>query len=140
MGDLDMYQQMIFVNLAVADVDTSKKFFTELGYTINPQFSTDDCACVVISDTIVAMMLSKQRYADFTKKQIADSTKTSEVLLCLSAESREKVDEFVDNAIAAGGSASGETQDHGFMYGRAFDDPDGHSWEIMWMDPAAVQG
>ncbi|MCX4979359.1 MULTISPECIES: VOC family protein [unclassified Streptomyces] len=135
-----MYQQMIFVNLAVNDVDTSKKFFTEIGYTINPQFSTDDCACVVISDTIVAMMLSKQRYADFTKKQIADSTKTSEVLLCLSAESREKVDELVDGAIAAGGSASGETQDHGFMYGRAFDDPDGHTWEVMWMDPAAVQG
>ncbi|MFI6337282.1 VOC family protein [Streptomyces sp. NPDC050535] len=135
-----MYQQMIFVNLAVADVDTSRKFFTELGYTINPQFSTEDCACVVISDTIVAMMLSKQRYADFTKKQIADSTKTSEVLLCLSAESREKVDELVDNAIAAGGSAAGETQDHGFMYGRAFDDPDGHTWEVMWMDPAAVQG
>ncbi|MFD3933304.1 VOC family protein [Streptomyces sp. NPDC058614] len=135
-----MYQQMIFVNLAVNDVDTSKKFFTEIGYTINPQFSTDDCACVVISDTIVAMMLSKQRYADFTKKEIADATKTSEVLLCLSAESREKVDELVDNAIAAGGSASGETQDHGFMYGRAFDDPDGHTWEVMWMDPAAVQG
>ncbi|MFJ4833164.1 VOC family protein [Streptomyces sp. NPDC088747] len=135
-----MYQQMIFVNLAVTDVDTSRKFFTELGYTINPQFSTDDCACVVISDTIVAMMLSKQRYSDFTKKEIADATKTSEVLLCLSAESREKVDELVDNAIAAGGSATGETQDHGFMYGRAFDDPDGHTWEIMWMDPAAVQG
>ncbi|WP_405923824.1 VOC family protein [Streptomyces sp. NBC_00035] len=135
-----MYQQMIFVNLAVNDVETSKKFFTGLGYTINPQFSTDDCACVVISDTIVAMMLSKQRYADFTKKEIADSTKTSEVLLCLSSESREKVDELVDGAIAAGGSASGETQDHGFMYGRAFDDPDGHTWEVMWMDPAAVQG
>ncbi|PBC60950.1 glyoxalase [Streptomyces sp. Tue6028] len=135
-----MYQQMIFVNLPVADVDTSKKFFTELGYTINPQFTTDDCACVVISDTIVAMMLSRQRYADFTKKQIADATKTSEVLLCLSAESREKVDELVDGAIAAGGSAGGETQDHGFMYGRAFDDPDGHTWEVMWMDPAAVQG
>ncbi|MEU9208425.1 VOC family protein [Streptomyces sp. NPDC048415] len=135
-----MYQQMIFVNLPVADVDTSKKFFTELGYTINPQFTTDDCACVVISDTIIAMMLSKQRYADFTKKQIADSSKTSEVLLCLSAESREKVDELVDKALAAGGSTSGETQDHGFMYGRAFDDPDGHTWEVMWMDPAAVQG
>ncbi|GGN76536.1 glyoxalase [Streptomyces albiflavescens] len=135
-----MYQQMIFVNLPVADVDTSKKFFTELGYTINPQFTTDDCACVVISDTIIAMMLSKQRYADFTKKQIADSTKTSEVLLCLSAESREKVDELVDGAIAAGGTATGETQDHGFMYGRAFDDPDGHTWEVMWMDPTAVQG
>jgi len=135
-----MYQQMIFVNLPVADVDTSKKFFTELGYSINPQFTTDDCACVVISDTIIAMMLSKQRYADFTKKQIADSTKTSEVLLCLSAESREKVDELVDGALAAGGTATGETQDHGFMYGRAFDDPDGHTWEVMWMDPAAVQG
>ena len=135
-----MYQQMIFVNLATDDVEASKKFFTGLGYSINPQFSTDDCACVVISDTIVAMLLSKQRYADFTKKEIADSTRTSEVLICLSAESREKVDELVDGAIAAGGSASGETQDHGFMYGRAFDDLDGHTWEVMWMDPAAVQG
>ncbi|MGW1895807.1 VOC family protein [Streptomyces sp. NPDC002004] len=135
-----MYQQMIFVNLAVNDIDASKKFFTELGYTLNPQFTTDDCACVVISDTIIAMLLTKERYRDFTKKEIADSTKTSEVLLCLSAESREKVDELVDAAVAAGGSATGETQDMGFMYGRAFDDPDGHTWEIMWMDPAAVQG
>jgi predicted lactoylglutathione lyase len=135
-----MYQQMIFVNLAVNDVDASKKFFTELGYTINPQFTTDDSACVVISDTIVAMMLSKQRYADFTKKEIADATTTSEVLLCLSAESRAKVDELVEKAAAAGGTANSDVQDHGFMYGRSFDDPDGHSWEIMWMDPAAVQG
>ncbi|MER7676236.1 VOC family protein [Streptomyces sp. NPDC096934] len=135
-----MYQQMIFVNLAVNDVDASKKFFTELGYTINPQFSTEDCACVVISDTIVAMLLSKQRYADFTKKEIADSARTSEVLLCLSAESREKVDELCDKALAAGGSGTREAQDHGYMYGRSFDDPDGHTWEVMWMDPAAVQG
>ncbi|MFG3588440.1 VOC family protein [Streptomyces sp. NPDC047990] len=135
-----MYQQMIFVNLAVNDVDASKKFFTELGYTINPQFSTEDCACVVISDTIVAMLLSKQRYADFTKKEIADSARTSEVLLCLSAESREKVDELCDKALAAGGSGTREAQDHGYMYGRSFDDPDGHTWEVIWMDPAAVQG
>ncbi|MET8287297.1 VOC family protein [Streptomyces sp. NPDC048448] len=135
-----MYQQMIFVNLAVNDVDASKKFFTELGYTINPQFSTDDCACVVISDTIVAMLLSKQRYADFTKKEIADSARTSEVLLCLSAESREKVDELCDKALSVGGSGTREAQDHGYMYGRSFDDPDGHTWEVMWMDPAAVQG
>jgi uncharacterized protein len=134
-----MYQQMIFVNLAVNNVDVAQKFFTELGYTINPQFTTDDCACVVISDTIIAMLLGKQRYADFTQKEIADSTRTSEVLLCLSAESRAKVDELVDKAIAAGGTATGETQDHGFMYGRAFDDPDGHTWEVMWMDPAAAQ-
>ncbi|WP_112469756.1 VOC family protein [Streptomyces triticisoli] len=135
-----MYQQMIFVNLATNDVAASKKFFTDLGYTINPQFSTDDCACVVISDTIIAMLLGKQRYADFTKKEIADSTKTSEVLICLSAQSREKVDELVEKAVAAGGTATGETQDHGHMYGRAFDDLDGHTWEVMWMDPAAVQG
>ncbi|MGW2696941.1 VOC family protein [Streptomyces sp. NPDC001296] len=135
-----MYQQMIFVNLPVVDVEASKKFFTELGYPINPQFTTDDCACVVISDTIIAMMLSKQRYADFTKKAIADATRTSEVLLCLSAESREKVDELVDRALAVGGSVGGETQDHGFMYGRSFDDLDGHTWEVVWMDPAAVQG
>ncbi|MFF2999315.1 VOC family protein [Streptomyces sp. NPDC057950] len=133
-----MYQQMIFVNLAVNDVDASKKFFTELGYTINPQFSTDDCACVVISDTIVAMLLSKQRYADFTKKEIADPVRTSEVLLCLSAESRQKVDELCDKALSAGGSGTREAQDHGYMYGRSFDDPDGHTWEVMWMDPAAV--
>ncbi|MEV0736342.1 VOC family protein [Streptomyces sp. NBC_01622] len=135
-----MYQQMIFVNLAVNDVDASRKFFTELGYSINPQFSTDECACVVISDTIIAMLLSKQRYSDFTKKEIADSTRTSEVLLCLSAESREKVDELVDKAFAAGATGSTDAIDQGFMYGRSFDDPDGHSWEVVWMDPAAVQG
>ncbi|MFF6998107.1 VOC family protein [Streptomyces sp. NPDC008313] len=135
-----MYQQMIFVNLATNDVDASRKFFTELGYSINPQFSTDDCTCVVISDTIIAMLMSRQRYSDFTKKPIADSTATSEVLLCLSAESREKVDELVDRAIAAGGTATGEPQDHGHMYGRAFDDLDGHTWEVAWMDPAAIEG
>ncbi|MEV6050707.1 VOC family protein [Streptomyces sp. NPDC052107] len=135
-----MYQQMIFVNLATNDVEASKNFFTELGYTINPQFSTDDCACVVISDTIIAMLLSKQRYADFTKKEIADSSKTSEVLICLSAESREKVDELVGKAVAAGGTANPDVQDQGFMYGRSFDDLDGHSWEVVWMDPAAIEG
>ncbi|GHH86570.1 glyoxalase [Streptomyces sulfonofaciens] len=135
-----MYQQMIFVNLPVADLGVTKKFFTELGYTLNEQFTTDDCACVMISDTIVAMMLAKERYRDFTHKEIADATSTSEVLLCLSSPSREKVDELVDRAIALGGTASGRTQDMGFMYGRAFDDPDGHTWEVMWMDPAAVEG
>ncbi|MCP9206651.1 VOC family protein [Streptomyces sp. NEAU-Y11] len=135
-----MYQQMIFVNLATNDLETSKKFFTELGYAINPQFTTDECACVVISDSIVAMLLTRQRYQDFTSKEIADSTTTSEVLLCLSAESRAKVDELVDKALAVGGSPAGEPQDHGFMYGRSFQDPDGHTWEVAWMDPAAIQG
>ncbi|MFI1763419.1 VOC family protein [Streptomyces sp. NPDC020800] len=135
-----MYQQMIFVNLVTNDVAATKQFFTELGYGINPQFSTDECACVVISDTIVAMLMTPQHYSQFTDKEIVDPAKSSEVLLCLSAESRAKVDELVDRAIAAGGTAHGEPQDHGFMYGRAFDDLDGHTWEVMWMDPAAVQG
>ncbi|GGQ87410.1 VOC family protein [Streptomyces asoensis] len=134
------YQQMIFVNLPVNDLDASKKFFTELGYTINPQFSDDNAASVVISDTIVAMLLTKPFYSTFTKKEIADASKTSEVLIALSAPSREKVDELVDRALALGGSPSGETQDMGFMYGRSFDDLDGHTWEVVWMDPSAVQG
>ncbi|MER6747518.1 VOC family protein [Streptomyces fungicidicus] len=135
-----MYQQMIFVNLPVNDLDATKRFFTELGYTINPQFSDETAASVVISDTIIAMMLTREKYAQFTKKEIVDATKSSEVLIALSAESREKVDELVEKAVAAGGTISGETQDHGFMYGRAFDDLDGHTWEVTWMDPAAVQG
>ncbi|MFF8034323.1 VOC family protein [Streptomyces sp. NPDC016626] len=135
-----MYQQMIFVNLPVNDLDASKKFFTELGYSINAQFSDETAASVEISDTIVAMLLTRPKYAEFTKKEIVDASRSSEVLLALSAESREKVDELVERAVAAGGSVTGETQDHGFMYGRAFDDLDGHTWEVVWMDPAAVEG
>jgi predicted lactoylglutathione lyase len=135
-----MYQQMIFVNLATTDLDTSKRFFTELGYTINAQFSDDSTASIPLSDTIVVMLHTPAKYRQFTQKDIVDSRKHSEVLLALSAESREKVDELVEKAVAAGGSVTGETQDHGFMYGRAFDDVDGHTWEVVWMDPAAVQG
>ncbi|MDX3520921.1 VOC family protein [Streptomyces scabiei] len=135
-----MYQQMIFINLPVNDLDASKKFFTELGYTLNPQFSDENAASVVISDTIVAMLLTKPFYSSFTKKEIADATRTSEVMLCLSAESREKVDELVDKAVAAGGTASEKVQEMDFMYGRAFDDLDGHTWEVVWMDPAAIGG
>ncbi|MBH5132276.1 VOC family protein [Streptomyces sp. NPDC030592] len=135
-----MYQQMIFVNLATNDLDVSKKFFTGLGWELNAQFSDDSTASFPVSDTIVVMAHTPQKYLQFTKKGIADSTKTSEVLIALSAESREKVDELVEKAVAAGGSVTGETQDHGFMYGRAFDDPDGHTFEVVWMDPAAVQG
>src|SRR5690606_20134757 len=108
-----MYQQMIFVNLPVNDLAASKKVFTELGYSINPRFSDESTASVVISDTIVAMLLNRQKYAEFTKKEIADATRSSEVLIALSAESREKVDELVDKALAAGGSVAGDTQDLG---------------------------
>ncbi|MCX2923918.1 VOC family protein [Streptomyces sp. NEAU-W12] len=135
-----MTQQMIFVNLATNDLDASKEFFTALGYEINEQFSDENTASVVIGEAVVAMLHTRQRYAEFTKKEIADSTKTSEVLLALSSESREKVDELVERALAAGGSVSRETQDEGFMYGRAFDDLDGHTWEVVWMDPSVLEG
>ncbi|AWT45780.1 MULTISPECIES: VOC family protein [Streptomyces] len=134
-----MYQQMIFVNLPVSDLDAAKKFFTGLGYSINPQFSDENAASVVISDTIVAMLLTKPFYATFTDKEIADATKSSEVLIALSAESREKVDELVDRALSLGGTSTGKTQDLGFMYGRSFDDLDGHTWEVIWMDPSAIE-
>ncbi|MGW0492655.1 VOC family protein [Streptomyces olivaceus] len=135
-----MYQQMIFLNLATNDLCAAKRFFTGLGWELNAQFSDDGTASFPVSDAIVVMVHTPQKYREFTKKEIADSAKSSEVLIALSAESREKVDELVEKAVAAGGSVTGETQDHGFMYGRAFDDPDGHTFEIVWMDPAAVQG
>ncbi|MBZ6140316.1 VOC family protein [Streptomyces olivaceus] len=135
-----MYQQMIFLNLATNDLGAAKRFFTGLGWELNAQFSDDGTASFPVSDAIVVMVHTPQKYREFTKKEIADSAKSSEVLIALSAESREKVDELVEKAVAAGGSVTGETQDHGFMYGRTFDDPDGHTFEVVWMDPAAVQG
>ncbi|ROQ69060.1 hypothetical protein EDD93_3550 [Streptomyces sp. 840.1] len=131
--------QMIFVNLPVKDLETTKGFFGKLGFSFNPQFSDDNTACLVISDTIFAMLISEPRFKEFTKKEIADSSKTTEVLLALSAESREKVDELADAALAAGGSPANEPQDLGFMYGRSFQDPDHHIWEVVWMDPSAVE-
>jgi predicted lactoylglutathione lyase len=133
------YQQMIFVNLAVTDLDASKKFFTELGYTINQQFTDETASSIVISDTIILMVMTREKYSGFTKKQLVDPTTSSEVLICLSAESREKVDELVERAVAAGGTETGEKQDHGFMYGRAFDDLDGHTFEVAWMDPSIIE-
>lgn len=132
--------QMIFVNLPVKDLETTKGFFGKLGFGFNPQFSDETTACLVISDTIFAMLISEPRFKDFTKKEIADSEKSTEVILCLSAESRAKVDELADAALAAGGFPANEPMDEGFMYGRSFQDPDHHIWEVMWMDPAAVEG
>ncbi|MFJ9340644.1 VOC family protein [Streptomyces sp. NPDC101733] len=135
-----MTATMIFVNLPVKDLEATKAFWGKQGYSFNAQFSDENCASMPISDTIVAMFLTEARYKDFTHKAIADATTTSEVLICLSAESRVKVDEWVDGAVAAGATEPRAAQDHGVMYGRAFDDLDGHTWEIMWMDPAMVQG
>jgi len=129
----------IFVNLPIKDLDKSKAFFEAIGYTINPQFTNEQAASVVISDTIYAMLLTEPFYQTFTSKQIADARTTSEALLALGVESREAVDTLVDKALAAGATEPREAQDHGFMYSRAFDDLDGHGWEVVWMDPATVE-
>ena len=128
----------IFVNLPVTDLEKSKDFYTKLGFTINPQFSDDTAACVVISENIYVMILTHPKFKSFIPKEIADSTKTTEVITALSFDSREKVDEVYNNALQAGGSEAGATQDHGFMYSRSFNDPDGHIWEPFWMDMNAV--
>ncbi|EDY44303.1 VOC family protein [Streptomyces sp. SPB074] len=135
------YQQMIFVNLVVNDLDRAKKFFTDLGFRLNEQFTDEQTASVVISDTIVTMLHTRERFAQFTPegKSPADAGATTEVLLALSARSREEVDMLADRALASGGSPAREAEDHGFMYGRSFADPDGHVWEVVWMDPAQVQ-
>ncbi|KAB8167843.1 glyoxalase [Streptomyces sp. 3MP-14] len=131
---------MIFVNLPVKDLERSKEFFTKLGYSFNPQFSDENAACLVISETIYSMLLTEEFFKTFTKKQLADTGTHQEALIGLSADSREAVDELADRALAAGGTAAGDPVDMDGMYGRSFYDLDGHHWEVMWMDPAAVQG
>jgi predicted lactoylglutathione lyase len=128
----------IFVNLPVKDLQRSIKFFTQLGYSFNPQFTDETATCMIVTDDIFVMLLTEEKFKQFTPKAICDATKTSEVLVGLSCESRAKVDDMVRTAVAAGGSTYNEPQDHGFMYGHGFQDPDGHIWEVFYMDPSAV--
>jgi uncharacterized protein len=129
----------IFVNLPVKDLARAKTFFGTLGFRFNPQFTDDTAACMVISDDIYAMLLTHAKFKEFTRKEIVDATKATEVLTCLSRDSRTAVDELVQAALAAGATETRDPMDYGFMYGRSFDDLDGHIWEIVWMDPAHVQ-
>ena len=131
--------KMIFVNLPVRDLAASTPFYVALGGTVNPQFSGEHSSCVMLSDTIGVMLLTYDHYRQFTQRPIGDARRESQTLLALSAESRDAVDATLERAAAAGGSADpNPKQDHGFMYGRSVEDPDGYVWEIMWMDPAAL--
>jgi predicted lactoylglutathione lyase len=131
--------RMIFVNLPVADLARSTAFYEAVGAEKNPQFSDDTASCMVFSETIHAMLLTHDKYRQFTSKPIADAHEASAVIICLSADSRDDVDAMIASAGGAGGVADpSPTQDHGFMYGRSFEDPDGHHWEVMWMDMAAA--
>ena len=131
--------KQIFVNLAVKDLNKSKAFFEALGYTFNPQFTNESGACMVIADgSIYAMLLTEPFFKTFIDKPIVQAKEATEVLVCLSCESREEVDDLVAKAIAAGGRAPRPPQDHGFMYGHAFEDLDGHIWELVWMAPQSA--
>ena len=132
--------QMIFINLPVTDLAKSKAFYEAVGAVNNPAFTDDTAACMVVEEgSIHVMLLTHEKWATFTSKAIPDAHSSAQVLLCVSADSREAVDGQVDKAVAAGGKADPTpTQDFGFMYGRSFEDPDGHIWEVMWMDPAAI--
>lgn len=127
----------LFVNLAVKDLKTSVDFFTRLGFEFNKQFTGDKATCMIVNDDACVMLLTEAYFATFTKKSICDTKTTTETLLCLSADSRDDVDALVKKALAAGGQPANDPTDHGVMYGWSFQDPDGHTWEVMWMDPSA---
>jgi len=131
--------RLIFVNVPVRDLPASMRFFGELGFGFDQRFSDDSAACIVVSDQAYVMLLSEPRFADFTTKPVADARQSTEAILAVSAESREAVDAFADTALGAGATPANEPIDYGFMYGRSFDDLDGHLWEVMWMSPEAVE-
>jgi uncharacterized protein len=129
----------IFVNLPVKDLSRTVEFFNRLGFTFNPQFTDENATCMIINDNIFVMLLVEKFFKTFTKKEICDTTKNTEVIIALSTESREKVDEMMQNVFEAGGKESREPQDHGWMYGRSFQDINGHLWEIIYMDEKALK-
>jgi len=128
----------IFVNLPVKDLNRSVAFFTRLGFKFNLQFTNDNATCMVVSEDIFVMLLVEEFFKTFTKKEIADATKSTEAIICLSADSREKVDEMINKAIEAGATTPNEKQDQEFMYGHGFQDLDGHLWELVYMEPGAI--
>jgi uncharacterized protein len=129
----------IFVNLAVADLERSVAFFSELGFSFDPQFTDETATCMIVSDEAFVMLLHETKFSDFTKKHLADSRVQIEAIIAVSAQSRDEVDELAEKALAAGGSpAIDPIEMDGFMYSRSFHDPDGHHWELVWMDPNAT--
>lgn len=129
----------LFVNLSTRDLPRAKAFFAKLGFTFNPQFTDDNAACMIISEEAFVMLLGEPYFKGFTSRQICDTSTHSEALFALSCESRAEVDQLVKIALESGGAPAQKPIDHGFMYGWSFYDPDGHHWEVVWMEPAHVQ-
>ncbi len=131
--------RMLFVNLPVRDVEAARAFFTSLDFAFDQKFTGESCACLVLNDQAYVMLLSEDRFADFTTRPTVDARAATEAIFCLSAGDRDGVDALADAALAAGGTQATPAIDHGFMYGRSFHDLDGHHWEVMWMSPEAVE-
>ena len=131
--------RMLFVNLPVVDVERSKAFFTNVGFSFNPLMTDDTAACMLVGEQAFIMLLSREKFAEFSKLPIADPTTHALALYCFSASSRDEVDAVSAAALAAGGTEVDDAEDFGFMYSRSFFDLDGHGWQVMWMDPAAAE-
>jgi predicted lactoylglutathione lyase len=139
-GKGKIMSRMIFVNLPVRDLKASTAFYRALGGALNPQFSNESASCMMLSDTIFVMLLTHEHYRQFTQRPIGDPRRESQALIALSADSRDAVNATLEKTAATGGRADpNPAQDQGFMFGRSVEDPDGNVWEIMWMDPAAIQ-
>jgi len=126
----------MYLNLPVKDLDKSVEFFTALGFSFNPAFTDENATCMIINDDAYVMLLMENFFKTFTSKAVADASSTTEAIMAFSVDTREAVDEMVRKALTSGGTPSQEAQDYGFMYSHSFQDPDGHLWEVMWMDPA----
>jgi predicted lactoylglutathione lyase len=134
----DIMAHKIFVNLAVKDLNKTIEFFKQLGFEFNPKFTDENATCMIVNDGAYVMLLVEKFFQGFTKKALADSTKQIEAIMALSADSRQAVDAFADKALKIGGTEANPPQDHGFMYGRSFQDLDGHVWEVFYMDESAA--
>ena len=129
----------IFVNLPVKDLNKTVEFFTKLGFTFNPQFTDENATCMIVGKDVFVMLLVEKFFKTFTKKEISDTTKHTEAIVALSAQSREEVDQMMEKVLGAGGREARDPQDHGWMYGRSFEDINGHLWEIFYMDESAMK-
>lgn len=134
-----MASRMIFPNVPVKDLDRSIQFFTKLGFSFDERFTDETATAMIVNDGAVVMLLTESKFKEFTKKDLVDARTHVEAIMAFSAESREDVDDFAEKALAAGGSPANEPLEMGFMYGRSFLDPDGHQWEIFWMDPSVLE-
>ena len=139
-GTTPATRHKLFVNIPVSDLQRSIRFFEALGFRFNTQFTDASATCMLVGEDAYFMLLTKERFAGFSKRPMGDPAVETNALYSLSVDSREAVDAMVHKALAAGGSPAADPQDHGFMYGWSFRDADGQHWEVFWMDPAAVQG